>query len=307
MRSVSLQAVAVFCVLALACAAEEKPADHAFLARASATVKQYTELFRDLSAEDAEKIEMFDASGKVSKTRQVASTLVIYQANDHSGASAEYRDIHHVDGQEVAGHEQRVLKLFEAVQNENAAAFELQRINDESQRFDLSHRVTGFTLSQALPLRNACHDSFGFTEEGDEHQGEREARVFSYQQTGKCLAAGYRLPLPPELKLLVLQHRGKLWLDAANARVLREDREVYVTRPDGSQVTLLKFQFLYQPSSFGLNVPSASVLEIYGHPQRTKGQPLAMSLSSRVSHEYSGFSRFSVSTKSKTSATQAQP
>jgi len=66
--------------------------------RAALRGPEYKAKFKDLTAEEEQTIEEFDAQGKLEKQRRVASDLFIYQSQLDPSRMFEYRDVKSVDG-----------------------------------------------------------------------------------------------------------------------------------------------------------------------------------------------------------------
>src|SRR5687767_12115783 len=61
--------------------------------RAAIRIKEYKTGFKDLTAEEEQTLEEFDAHGKVEKQRRVASDLFIYQSQLDPNEMFENRDV----------------------------------------------------------------------------------------------------------------------------------------------------------------------------------------------------------------------
>src|SRR5688500_15757520 len=66
--------------------------------RAVIRMGEYKTGFKDLIAEEDQKIEEFDQHGKLEKQRRIVSDLVIYQSQLDPTQMVEYRDVKSVDG-----------------------------------------------------------------------------------------------------------------------------------------------------------------------------------------------------------------
>src|SRR5687768_3712819 len=99
--------------ISLARQAPQPPSDQAELSelirRAAVQVKEYETRFKDLTAEEEQTVEEFDAQGKLEKQRRISSDLFIYQSQLDSSIMVEYRDVKSVDGVTVKKREARLV------------------------------------------------------------------------------------------------------------------------------------------------------------------------------------------------------
>ena len=260
--------------------------------RAGARASDYFALFKDLTAEETKTVEEVRASGEVSRRRQIVSDLIVYRSQLDGGSVAEYRDVRAVDGQAVGGRERRVLALFERQGRAGSVRDELRRINQEGSRYDLDRTVSGLTIGQALPLQPSARAFFDFAIEGEEQTAGRRAIVVAYEQAAPNPRFGFDLDLPDELEREPPRYRGRLWLDAETAHVLREVREV-TARAAGAPapVVVQRTEFEYAPSRFDVPLPRRIVFGTYLRFERGAG-PVASSLDFRITFAYGPFRRF---------------
>ena len=106
------------------------------ISRAAARTREYRERFKDLTAEETQRVEEFGAEG-LKRRREVVSDLIIYQSQLDSSSAAEYRNVRLVDGKAVAGRDRRVEQLFGRLAKADSRKKELERIHRESRRYDL--------------------------------------------------------------------------------------------------------------------------------------------------------------------------
>jgi hypothetical protein len=64
-------------------------------------------MFKDLAAEETQKVEEYGDKG-LKRRREVVPDLIIYQSQLDSSSEAEYRNLRTVDGKAVAGRDRRV-------------------------------------------------------------------------------------------------------------------------------------------------------------------------------------------------------
>jgi hypothetical protein len=115
--------------------------------RAAVRMREYREKFKDLTAEETQRVEEYGDEG-LKRRREVVSDLIIYQSQLDSSAAVEYRNVRVVDGRPVAGRDRRVEQLFGRLAKADSRKKELERIARESKRYDLDYSVYGMTLNQ---------------------------------------------------------------------------------------------------------------------------------------------------------------
>lgn len=263
-----------------------------FLGQAGARASEYFSLFKDLTAEETKTVEEIRASGEVSRQRRIVSDFIVYRSQLDGGSVAEYRDVRIVDGEAIVGREQRVLALFERKGRAGSVRDELKRVNREGSRYDLDRTVSGLTIGQALPLQPWARAFFDFSLAGEEPVNGRQCLVVTYEQAAPNPRFGFDLALPGELERDPPRYRGRLWLDAETAHVLREVREVTAHAADSpAQVVLQRTVFDYEPSRFGIPMPRRVVFGAYLRFAKTDGQ-IASSLDFQITFAYGPFRQF---------------
>ena len=265
------------------------------LGQAGARAAEYFALFKDLTAEETKTVEEIRASGDVARRRRIVSDFIVYRSQLDGGSVAEYRDVVAVDGEAVAGRERRVLALFERGDRSGSVRDELKRVNREGSRFDLDRTVSGLTIGQALPLQPWARAFFDFSPVGEEMAGGRRCVVVAYEQAASNPRFGFDLSLPAELERESPRYRGRLWLDAETAHVLREVREV-TARPAGSSATVVlqRTELEYEPSRFGIPLPRRIVFGTHLRFAKAEGR-LTSSLDFRITFAYGPFRQFTTS------------
>jgi hypothetical protein len=277
--------------------------DREFLELASTQVRRYSGTFHDLTAEETSTIEFLDSSGKARSTRKVKSALIIYRSQANSKISTEYRDVEEVDGKPVKDHDQRAMKLFETLANAHSVADELDRITKEGSRYNDNVETVNITLNQGFPLRLGCRHKFQFGFIRDETVDSLRTRVYGYEQTEPCADYHYRLGLPQEFETGPKLHRGLLWLEESNGRLVREVRELYAQSNlrVGVEVKALHCIFDYGDSAFGIRTPRRIVIMDYALGNWKPFGPAIFETRPRmtITQEYGAFSRFEVSVEQK--------
>lgn len=97
----------------------------------------------------------------------------------------EYRNIRLVDGKAIGKRDQRAEQLFARLAKSKSVKKDLERINDESNRYDLNTKVSGYTLNQGFALEERFSSSFRFTLAGVEKIDGHEVIVIQYQQVSQ--------------------------------------------------------------------------------------------------------------------------
>jgi hypothetical protein len=271
--------------------------------------REYREKFKDLSAEEVQEIEEYDADGKVKRRRRIVSDLVIYQSQLDSSKMSEYRNVRSVDGVEVAKRDQRLVSLFSRLEKADSVKKELERINRESARYDLNFRSNGFTLNEGMLLTENLRPAFKFTFAGREQINGRNVIVVHYQQTAPHPEIAFKLSsLPSQLKGAETRNRGRLWLDAETAQLWREEQELTIVHPSLRQpLVLTRFELEYANSKFGILTPQRIVFRVFTHGQGAVDKTPELRIGGKVSSSYSGFTRFEVGSPDASIAPPTKP
>src|ERR1044071_6033101 len=74
--------------------------------RARLGVSEYKNRFKDLTADEEQKVEEYDGAGKLKRQQRIVSDLIIYQSQIDASMAAEYRYVREVDGVAVAKREE---------------------------------------------------------------------------------------------------------------------------------------------------------------------------------------------------------
>jgi hypothetical protein len=258
-------------------------------------VSEYKARFKDLTADEEQKVEEYESEGKLKRQRRIVSDLIIYQSQLDTSVTVEYRYVRAVDGVAVAKREERLVKLFDRLAKADSVKKELDRINRESRRYDLGYSVYGLTLNQGLPLSEKARASFQFTVAGREQINGRNVIVLQYQQVAQIPEETVKLSLPSALKGSELLYRGRLWLDAETAQLWREEQEMTLKLPSLAHPLIwIRFEFDYVSSSFGILTPRRIVAMTYNNGRMGADKVPELLLGGKVTFEYSGFRRFDV-------------
>lgn len=272
-------------------------------------IGEYRDKFKDLTADEEQEIEEYDADGKLKRQRRVVSDLIIYQSQLDPSSMSEYRNVRSIDGRAVAQREARLVNLFGRLAKADSVRKELDRINRESRRYDLDYSVYGFTLNEGLLLSENLRPSLQFTAAGREQLNGRDVIVLQYQQVAYSAQLAFKLSsLPTELKGSETRYRGRLGLDAETAQLWREEREVTLQHPSLSQpMIFMRFEFEYAGSNFGILTPHRIVFNTYNKGRTGADKVPELGLGGKVTFKYSGFRRFDISSPDTSIAPPAKP
>lgn len=264
--------------------------------RAALRVAEYKARFKDLTAEEEQTHEEFDAQGKIEKRRRVASDLFIYQSQLDPTEMFEYRDVKSVDGVAVKKREARLVSLLNKATKAGSLQKEFDRIQRESQRYDLGNRLYGMTLNQGITLDEKGRDAFQFKLAGREQVNGHDSIVVEYQQVSQTPAHKFDLRnLPGPLKGAEAFYRGRLWLDAETTQIRRELREVTLRLPSLDRPLMFyRFELDYADSRFGFLTPRRLVVTFYGRGHLDADKKPVTLVGARTTFEYGAFIRFAV-------------
>jgi len=277
--------------------------------RAAFKVGEYITRFKDLTADEEQKVEEFDRGGKLKRQRRIASDLVVYQSQLDPSKMVEYRDVKSVDGVPVKKREARLASLLNKSAQAGSVKKELERINRESRRYDLNYSMYGMTLNPGLPLHENARGSFQFKLADREQVNGRGAIVIEYQQVAQNPDIAFKLSsLPPELKGAWTLHRGRLWLDPETAAIRREVREMTLEHPTLTRpLVMMRYDLDYADSRFGFLTPERIVISTYNHGRTGADKKHELLLGGKVSFEYGAFTRFDVDTPDASVTPPAKP
>jgi hypothetical protein len=264
--------------------------------RAGIRVNEYKAKFKDLTAEEEQIVEEFDAQGKLEKQRRIASDLFIYQSQLDSNEMFEYRDVKSVDGVAVKKREARLVSLLTKATKATSVKKEFDRILRESQRYDLGNSFYGMTLNQGLPLEENLREAFQFKLAGRAQVNGHDAIVLEYQQVLQTPGLNFDLKhLPGPLKGAVAFFRGRLWLDAETAQIRREVREVTLRLPSLDHPLMFhRFDLDYADSRFGFLTPRRIGITYYGRGRLGADKKPITLVGAKTTFEYGAFIRFAV-------------
>jgi hypothetical protein len=266
-----------------------------FLDTAYLRTTEYADSFRDLTAEEKQSVELYNPLGILVKRREILSDFVVYQSRFNKEVAAEYRNVREVDKAEVPGREERVMRLFKKLAATNSLNQEMALLSDETSRYDLNYSIQGYTLRQGLALQPEVRRAFAFEVVGSEKIEGQEVVVVKYRQRAPNPQLKVDLRLPSMPKASETSYRGRLWLDARTAQIRREERDLVLETPRVKEpLVLIRQEFFYTSSSFGILVPQRITLTTLGSVKLEGDHVAHSTLGGRLVYEYGPFSRFSV-------------
>jgi hypothetical protein len=286
--------------ISLAQQAPQPPSDQAelneLIRRAAERMNEYKAGFKDLTAEEEQIVEEFDAQGKLEKQRRISSDLFIYQSQLDASAMVEYRDVKAVDGAPIKKREARLVNLLTKSAKAESLKKELDRIQRESQRYDLGNSFYGMTLNPGLPLEEKTRDAFQFKYAGREQVNGHDAIVVEYHQVSSIPDFNSDLRgLPAPLKGAEVVFRGRLWLDAETAQIRREVRDLTLRLPSLSHLLVLySFDLGYADSRFGFLTPKRIAITLNTRGRTGADKKPETMLGGKITFDYGAFIRFSV-------------
>lgn len=245
------------------------PALASLLERAGKYVDAYERDFSAVICEERQVQRVVKASGKIAKTRELRSDLLLVKTTAQSMQS--FRDVIEVDGKTVRNHDDRLRKLF--MGPKGAAAVPMaEMISQESQRFNIGMPRRGGN-TPLFPLRLlhpniATRFRFSLSDDG-----------LTFEETHLPTLLQYRRP--PVQKDLILH--GRFQMDIASARVLSAE---LLAGPPSPVSTSMIVTYSEDPK-LKMLVP-VRLEERYWEPQNPKQDR------TEVSSTFSNFRRFDV-------------
>jgi hypothetical protein len=261
-------------------------------------MSEYTTGFKDLTAEEEQKVEEYDSQGMLEKQRRIESDLFIYQSQLDASQMVEYRDVKSVDGKAIKKRDARLLSQLNKSAKAGSVKKELERINRESSRYDLGLSFYGMTLHQGQPLHKNALAAFKFSLAGRGQVDGHEVVIVEYQQVSQTPYFVFDTSsLPAPLKGSEALHRGRIWLDAETAQIRREVRELTLQPPSVDRpLVFIKYEFDYGDSRFGFLTPKRIVITSYSRGRLGADKKPEFLLGGRITFAYGAFTRFNVDT-----------
>ena len=279
------------------------------LSEAQKQTEFYKETFRNLLAEETKIFEEFDKTGNSDERTAVKSNFLVYQSGKEANVTTELRNVVEVNGKPVPNSQKRSSDFLAELEKTMTLEKELNKIQREGSKYDKTIEVYGLTLNEAIVLSPKIRPFFDFKLLGAENYRGNDVYVISYQQTKKSpynvvngkdsvlseASFNFRLNIPGALKNNDTFLRGKLWIDAKNFQLRREEQELTVNAT--APLTLLTTIFEYQPSNYGILVPKTISVTTYElKKQKADGRFVPLK-DTNVNFDYSKFRQTNVEVK----------
>lgn len=266
----------------------------------------YRETFRDLLATETKTFEKYEKDGSLDDTTKIESNFFVYQSSKDGKTSSELRNVTKVDDKLVPDSQTRADRFLGELQKAKTVEKELEKIQDESLRYDKSFVISGLTLYEAIPLMENMRPFFDFSFGGTENYQGRNVYVVNYRQRRKSpfitvnekrskepgLKADFDVNLPGSLKKTDKFLQGKFWIDAQTFQLVREERQIAVqtATPFVAQETV----FEYEPSQYEIYVPKKIVFTDYTVKKGSDKNNFTTVKNAQVTFNYSEFKRTNV-------------
>jgi hypothetical protein len=271
------------------------------LDRASRQVEVYNNLFKDLAAEETKTTEIFNRQGEATEKKTVLSDFFVYQSRFNHMMMYEYRPARSIDGKSVANREDNINKLFNKLAKADTLKEEAEILYEEDRKGHLRYWYFNLTLNPAGALRKDIQGYYDFEIIGREEIEGHEAVVVGYRwKEAKPLTTGELIgkKMSSDFKNGMLRFRGRFWLDAGTARMLRGELE-HTLEFNDMKAPLVATRLLhdYTSSDYGISVPRRIVVDLFLDSWREKDGARRLSRDCRITYEYGPFQRFSVTSK----------
>lgn len=260
---IALLLITAFAVAAFA----QEPAVSDIVDRAAARQAVYIGEFSNLISQENKTFEIYDKKGSIKKRRTVDSTFLVYRLSRDEKRVAEFRNVVSVDGTPLQDIDSRAEKLFESISKIESSRLELEKLQDESLRYDEELYITDLTLFQAVALAHNMRPYFEFRFERKDVADSIDVYVLSYRQTRESPYIFFDQKNQPAEGLSIFYDvgragrkseprlSGELWIDARTFDIRREIRTLTL-RPIQK---IAETEFKYQDSDFGIFTPKQIV------------------------------------------------
>lgn len=270
-------------------------------------VINYQQTFKDLLAVETKTFEEFDKNGELDERTVVESNFFVYQSSKDTDSSSELRNIIKVNDKLIPDSQERANKFLAELEKVKTAEKELEKIQEESQRYDKTIEVYGFTLYEGIVLANNMRPYFDYKLVSTEDFSGRAVYVVSYQQTRKSpyitvnekpsaekksRSADFDVSLPDDLKKADKFLRGKLWIDAETFQLWRDESQLVVQT--AAPLVVQETIFEYAPSEFGILVPKKITFLDNKIKKISKTENFEAKKNARIVFDYSKFKKTNV-------------
>ncbi len=242
----------------------------ALINKAEKSINNYSEVFKNLSADELKTNKYFKENGTLDETRIVKSLFIVYQS-PRSNYITEFRNPIEFNGKSVARSDEKIGSFFEKLAKADSDIEEYKKLREESDRFDGNAKSWGVTLFQSNPFQ-LLRPFFDFKVTGEEIFEGRKAIIIEYNQTKPTLliktnptneerqaepnGTEYSTPLSKEFRPTNPRIMGKIWLDNETGQIWRNKFQVSINPPKLTKsVVITEISYEYQSSKFGVLVP----------------------------------------------------
>lgn len=278
------------------------------VARVAAERENFISTFQNLTALETKSFTIFDRSGRVRKKRVVASNLIIYRLSSSDDLVAEFRNVIAVDGKPLSDAAARTTEFFAKLAKSETSRSELDRIEDESLRYDPHIKISGLTLFQAIAVAENIRPSMRFRVKPAADDSAHDLKIDFEQVAESAFIRVNRGSAPDPNKTSISfeiegreneplneRIRGMLWIDAKSYQVVKEIRETTVTPADFPlPVVISRTTSEYRSSEFGILTPAKITQELFRLDRKRK---VAVADITAV-FEYSAFTKPDVEVRS---------
>ncbi len=286
--------------------AQTSPNLETILSEAQKQTEFYKETFRNLLAEETKVFEEFDKDGNSDGRTAVKSIFLVYQSGRNANVTTELRNVVEVNGKLVPNSQKRSDDFLAELEKTTTLEKELNKIQREGAKYDKTIEVYGLTLNEAVVLSPNIRPFFEFKLLGRENYQGNDVYIISYQQTRKSpyivingkdsvsneAGLNFKFDIPGSLKNNDNFLRGKLWIDAKDFQLRREEQELTVNSP--APLTLLTAGFEYQPSNYGILVPKTISLTTFELKKQKRDGNFISIKDTSVNFDYSKFRQTNV-------------
>lgn len=263
----------------------------------------YREAFKNLLAVETKTFERFDKNEEVKDRTTIDSNFFVYQSAKNDKVSSELRNVIRVDGKPVQNSGERADRFLAELQKAQTVESELEKIQNEGNRFDKTWEISGLTLNQGIFLGEKLRPYFEYKLLGRENLDGREFYLVSYRQTrkspeilinekppkGKHVETIFDADIPNSLKKSDVFFLGKIWIDAKTFQIRREERDLTVR--SSNPLVLIRTVFEYAPSEFEILVPKKITFTEHQLKKNSRSGDYSAMRNTRVDFAYSQFKK----------------
>jgi hypothetical protein len=301
MKCQLIQVLIAIIFSAVAAAGQVQPNLEQILSEAEKQTANYQETFRNLLAVETKTFISFDKNEEVKKQNTVESNFLVYQSSKNNRISFELRNVLNVDGKPIPDSQANADSFFAELNKTSTLRSELEKIQKTSSKYDKTLEVSGLTLYEGIVLSSNLRPFFEFQLLGSESVQGQNAYIISYRQIrptpyisinskGTDLnnpGLEFNVDIPGGLKKEEIYLQGKLWIDAASHQIWREERELAARATE--PFVLLRTEFEYQPSAYGILVPKQ--INLTTHEVKKKDGKFITVKQLKIIYDYSNFRR----------------